>query len=83
MYLGQAAPSITGIVKRTLIPIKLIKRGDVISPRIEKKIANRPVIICPFNSPIKPRIKASGDRTNERAKIPTKPTITPQSPQRV
>jgi len=60
-----------------------MKNGEVKRPRIAKKIANNPLIICPLKNPIKPRIKARGDRTDERAKIPTKPMITPQSPQRV
>tara|TARA_B100000686_G_C16605645_1_gene871049 strand:+ start:565 stop:750 length:186 start_codon:yes stop_codon:yes gene_type:complete len=53
---------------------------DVKTPITEKQIAINPVPICPLKIPTTPRIKARGDKIKESAKIPTNPTITPQSP---
>ena len=42
-----------------------------------------PDTILPFIIPTNPKINASGDRTIEKTKIPTNPTITPQRPKLV
>jgi len=63
-----------------LKPSKPINITEVNSPRTAKIIAKSPEIICPLRIPINPRIKASGERTIENIKMPTKPTITPAHP---
>ena len=61
-------------------PMTPIITTDVRMPIIENTIAINPVKICPWHTPMKPKMNAKGDRMKDSAKMPTKPVITPQSP---
>ena len=67
----------SAIALKPMIPIITT---DVRMPITENTIAINPVKICPLHTPMKPKMNAKGDKMKDSANMPTKPVITPQSP---
>jgi hypothetical protein len=69
-----------GSVIKALMPMSPNKTGEVITPKIPKRIANGPRNIWNRNRPIIPIMMAMGERINENINRPTMPIISPIVP---